>query len=346
MVSTLFVYSGMHPAHKPFVDAIGADIFPAYVKNVTGLSKFISAFKMAEKYPEYDIYLLEGGSPMYPMYLRKKIFRKGGLVIGLLADETFINLVKRQPHYSFWETSIHRLSAKVLDAAISVSPMLKNFAEKVVDVPIIVVRPPIPAESFRKLKKIRPNLDSKVIVSVGQARFSIGMDILVDNFRIAKKIIPDLELWIVGRNHPKNYEKVSGVKVLGYIKDLSEIFSEASLFVHAGRCSAYPIATLEAMRAGLPVIVTEMTGTKEIVEEVELSIKNEFNLDYKNFKFIRNSNNIWRGIVDYFKLDSNIKYKFSKLYKQKSKEFSPGIRGREFEHGFKFILNKLGYNHE
>lgn len=279
-MNVLFIYAGMHPAHKPFVEAIGADLYPAYRSNVNGFRRFVEAFKMAKMYPDYDIYLLEGGMPMFPMYLRKKLFRKNGFVVGLLADETFINLVERQPHYSTAETLIHRISAKVLDAAIAVSPFVKEYAEKIIDVPIEVVRPAIPKDSYEKLGKVKPNLESNVIVSVGQPRFSIGMDVLVEQFRIAKKQIPDLELWIVGKGHPKEYERVEGVKVLGYVEDLSEVFEEASLFVHAGRCSAYPVATLEAMRAGLPVVVSTMTGTKEIVERVEEQVKRDFGLNY------------------------------------------------------------------
>ncbi|ADC66518.1 glycosyl transferase group 1 [Ferroglobus placidus DSM 10642] len=337
-MKVLFVYAGMHPAHEPFVEAVKADVYPAYHKDVNGFVKFVEGLKMAREYPDYDVYILEGGMPMFPMYLRKKLFRKNGFVVGLLADETFINLVERQPHYSTAETLIHRISAKVLDAAIAVSPFVKEYAEKIIDVPIEVVRPAIPKDSYEKLGKVKPNLESNVIVSVGQPRFSIGMDVLVEQFRIAKKQIPELELWIVGKGHPKEYERVEGVKVLGYVEDLSEVFEEASLFVHAGRCSAYPVATLEAMRAGLPVVVSTMTGTKEIVERVEEQVKREFGLNYDGNKFIQPLNRIFEGIVEYFKLDSEVRRIMSELYKKESEEFEPGKRGREFKEKFEELV--------
>ena len=192
-MDVLFVYAGLHPAHKPFIRAVKADVYPAYTRNVKGLRRFLEAFRMAGNYPDYDVYVLEGGMPMFPMYIRKKLLGKDGVVIGLLADETFINLVKRLPHYSGFETLIHRLSAGVLDAAIAVSPFVKSYAEKVLNVPIEVVRPAIPEESYYRLGKVKPDLEAKVIVSVGQPRYSIGMDVLVEQFRIARKEIP--ELW-------------------------------------------------------------------------------------------------------------------------------------------------------
>ncbi|HIP60212.1 MAG TPA: glycosyltransferase [Campylobacterales bacterium] len=339
-MDVVFIYAGMHEAHKPFVEAIGADVYPAYRSNVNGFRRFVEAFKMAKEYPDYDIYLLEGGIPMFPLYLRKKLFRKNGFVIGLLADETFINLVKRQPHYSTAETLIHKISAKVLDAAIAVSPFVKEYAEKVISVPIEVVRPPIPKDSYEKLGKVKPNLESNIIVSVGQPRFSIGMDVLVEQFKLVKKHL-ELELWIVGRGHPKEYEKVDGVRVLGYVEDLSEVFKKASLFVHAGRCSAYPVATLEAMRAGLPVVVSDMTGTKEIVEKVEVEVKSEFGFSYRGYKFIQPLDKIFKGIIFYYGLSLDIRKKLSKIYKRYSKEFEPKKRAKEFADKFNKLLEMI-----
>ncbi len=38
----------MHEAHKPFVEVIGADVYPVYGRNVSGFRRFIEAFKMAK----------------------------------------------------------------------------------------------------------------------------------------------------------------------------------------------------------------------------------------------------------------------------------------------------------
>ena len=340
MSNVLFIYAGMHEAHKPFVEAVNADVYPAYRSNANGFRRFIEAFRMAKEYPNYDVYLLEGGMPMFPVYIKKKM-RKDITVIGLLADETFINLVERQPHYSFAETLIHRISVRCLDGAISVSPMVKEYAEKIIDVPIEIARPPISKENFVKLSKVKPDLESNVVISVGQPRYSIGMDILAEQFKLVKKEYPELELWIVGKGHPKEYEKVDGVKVLGYVEDLSEVFEEASLFVHAGRCSAYPVATLEAMRAGLPVVVSTMTGTKEIVEKIETQIKTEFNLNYDSNKFIQPLDRVFEGIVEYYKLDIEVRERLSELYKKESEEFELGKKKREFREVFERLVERI-----
>ena len=343
-MKVLFIYTGLHKAHQPFIKAINADIYPVYNKYFNGFRRFINAFKMAKNYPDYDVYVIEGGMPMFPVFIRKYLLNKKNIIIGLLADETFINLVQRQKHYSFAETLIHKLSARCLDGAIAVSPMVRDFARKIINVPIEVVRPPIPEENYIKLGKVKPDLESKIIVSVGEGRFSIGIDILVEQFIIAKQYIHDLQLWIVGKGHPKDYEKIKGVKVLGYVEDLGKVFEMASLFVHAGRCSAYPVATLEAMRAGLPVIVSDMTGTKEIVERVETRVKREFGLSYAGCKFIQLLDKIFEGIIFYYKLSLNIRETLSKLYKKYSQEFEPKKREKDFANKFNKLVEIIKGN--
>ncbi len=43
----LFIYAGMHPAHKPFVEAVNADVYPAYRSNVRGFKRFVEDFNEA-----------------------------------------------------------------------------------------------------------------------------------------------------------------------------------------------------------------------------------------------------------------------------------------------------------
>lgn len=341
MSDILFIHSpNLHEAHRMFAESIGADFEGAYHGEMRVFRRFFEAFKRAKEYPDYPVYVLEGGMPMFPVYLKKRK-RKDIKVIGLLADETFINLVDRQAHYSFAETFIHKISKGCLDGAIAVSPFVKSYAKKILDIPIEIARPPISEESYNRLEKIEPNLGSNIIVSVGIPRFSIGMDILVQQFEQVKRKIPELELWIVGKGHPKDYEKTEGVKVLGFVEDLSEVFEKASLLVHAGRCSAYPVATLEAMRAGVPVIVSDMTGTKEIVERVEDEVKEEIGLRYEGNFFIQPVDKIADGIIAYYSSDEEERKLLSKKYRRESEESEPENRCKQFKNAFEKLLEEV-----
>jgi len=341
MSEVLFIHSpNLHEAHRMFAERIGADFEPVYDKEFAGFRRFTEAFKRAKELPDYPVYLLEGGMPMFPAYLKKRKNRSIK-VIELLADETFINLIDRQAHYSFAETFIHKISAKCLDGAIADSPFVKSYAEKILDVPIEIARPPISEESYKRLEKVKSYLESNIIVSVGLPRYSIGMDILVEQFKHVKRKIPELELWIVGKGHPKEYEKTEGVKVLGFVEDLSEVFEKASLFVHAGRCSSYSIATVEAMRAGVPVVVSNMTGAKEIVEKVEDEVKRELNLKYNGYNYVQPLEKLSIGIVAYYLSSGKEKEMLSKKFREMSEEFEPEKGCKCFKEVFEKLLGDI-----
>lgn len=55
-----------------FAEAIEADFEPAYPKELRVFMRFVEAFKRAKEYPDYLIYVLEGGMPMFPAYLKKR----------------------------------------------------------------------------------------------------------------------------------------------------------------------------------------------------------------------------------------------------------------------------------
>lgn len=59
------------------------------------------------------------------------------------------------------------------------------------------------------------------------------------------------------------------VQFLGVRKDTDEILGRASTFVLATNWEGFPITILEAMRAGLPVIATDVDGVREAVTDNE-----------------------------------------------------------------------------
>jgi glycosyltransferase involved in cell wall biosynthesis len=57
------------------------------------------------------------------------------------------------------------------------------------------------------------------------------------------------------------------VEFLGVRDDVPELIAAADLLVHPSRTEALPTAPIEAGAAGLPVVATDVGGTREIVEE-------------------------------------------------------------------------------
>jgi glycosyltransferase involved in cell wall biosynthesis len=55
------------------------------------------------------------------------------------------------------------------------------------------------------------------------------------------------------------------VRFLGYVDDISIVYSRAGLVVLASRSEGLPICVLEAFSYGLPVVATAVSGTPEVV---------------------------------------------------------------------------------
>ncbi len=59
----------------------------------------------------------------------------------------------------------------------------------------------------------------------------------------------------------------SRVKFYGYTEDVAEILARAHVFALASNWEGFPLSTLEAMRAGLPTVVSAVGGASEAVSE-------------------------------------------------------------------------------
>lgn len=62
------------------------------------------------------------------------------------------------------------------------------------------------------------------------------------------------------------------VEFLGQRQDIPELLAQADLFVLSTNWEGFPISILEAMRAGLPVISTDVNGVREAVDDGETGL--------------------------------------------------------------------------
>ncbi len=59
------------------------------------------------------------------------------------------------------------------------------------------------------------------------------------------------------------------VNFLGFRKDVAEILAQAHIFTLISNWEGFPLSTLEAMRAGLPIVVSDVGGASEAIIEGE-----------------------------------------------------------------------------
>ncbi|MEM0203523.1 MAG: glycosyltransferase family 4 protein [Archaeoglobaceae archaeon] len=328
-----FVYLDPHPSHKGFAEAVNAKFCHYHGKfKDLRIPRALKSFFGGLTLPKADIYLAEGGAPLLPIWIKKRSHK--ALNIEIVGDETFMVFEETSKElrkdYPWYVNKVHKITMKSIDGAIAVSKMAEESIRKYLDIPTSVVYPYIEPELYERLRNVNPNIESFNIISVGYARSSKGMDILLQAFKIVKKEVDSAELFIVGKGHPREWEKFEGVHVLGYVQDLATYFEKCSLFVQSSRADTFPVATLEALRAGLPVIVTEKVGTKEVVENLR-----------KDFVRKVSAEDIAEGILNYFDLSISKKVELSKKARELSEPFNKEEMCKRFREEFWKIVDEI-----
>lgn len=86
----------------------------------------------------------------------------------------------------------------------------------------------------------------------------------------------DSELWLIGMVLPdavglmERYGSLPGVKVLGHVgsrAELADLYRQGSVFVFPSVEDGFGMVVTEAMACGLPVIISDNTGAKDVVED-------------------------------------------------------------------------------
>jgi len=117
-----------------------------------------------------------------------------------------------------------------------------------------------PKYSNKKLKGNQP-----IALYVGRLSTEKNLDLLVKIFQKRQ----DLKLWLAGDGPYKNGLKAQlpKAKFFGYLtgKKLSQIYASADIFVFPSITDTFGNAVLEAQASGLPVVVTDVGGPKELV---------------------------------------------------------------------------------
>ncbi len=109
------------------------------------------------------------------------------------------------------------------------------------------------------------------ILYVGQVTLRKGVQYLLQAFEELK--LPEAELLFIGKLDPdmapilRRYEGVyKHIPTLPKV-ELLKYYNDSSVFVLPSLADSFALAVLEAMACGVPVIVTENTGSKEVLTE-------------------------------------------------------------------------------
>ncbi|HXU27657.1 MAG TPA: glycosyltransferase family 4 protein, partial [Bacteroidia bacterium] len=175
------------------------------------------------------------------------------------------------------------------------------------------------------LLPLQPNLQTKniVVIATASSDFRVyykGLDLMIKGFAIAHANDKNLRFYILGDFNEVNKKKLltenteevnNAIIFTGNVSNIEDYFTKCSLYLHCSRGDAFPTSTTEAMIAGLPTIVSEWTGTKEIVEKVDPKFISQLN-----------ENDIAEKISWYFSLSLAEKNSYSIQFKEIAKDYN------------------------
>lgn len=172
---------------------------------------------------------------------------------------------------------LNRLTAPLTDRVICVAQKVADFVQAQVGIPsdkLVVIPNGVDVQIFVPSAMTKPaDWQPRIIGNVGRLEPVKGTRFLLEAFAQVADQFPDRRVWLVGdgteRQNLEMQTKQLGVtdqiQFLGTRKDVSELLPQMDIFVLPSHWEGMPIAVLEAMAAGLPVVATAVGGTTEVV---------------------------------------------------------------------------------
>ncbi|MFC6825505.1 glycosyltransferase family 4 protein [Halopelagius fulvigenes] len=334
------LYQDPHPAHRGFAEAIGADLVDFRGFSPDALGDGLPADVVnGLRAPPYDVYLVEGSRPLYAALVNRVV--RGSRLVYLCADHGLYSLGRDDFEGSsglkslvgrFGGPAVSAVGRRYVDGVVAVSEFAADFTRPIVgaDTPMAVAHPYVQPDVYDSLGGVAPSLDGKVAVTVGRPSEYKGVDLLVEAWPRVRERHPEAELHVVGGGHPESYADTPGVRVRGYVEDLADAFVPASLYVQPSRMDTFPVSVLEAMRAGLPPLVTDTTGTRSEAREVDPSLV-----------VSADPESLAGGVSTYFDRVSEERRRLSDLARKRGSTFDAESRKAAFAEAFRGVLEEL-----
>ena len=140
-----------------------------------------------------------------------------------------------------------------------------------------------------------------ILLSVGELSERKNHAVVIEALRMLAPEYPNLKYLICGQGEKKEYlqklirayDLTERVILLGFRVDVAELYHVADIFVFPSRQEGLPVALMEAMASGLPVICSEIRGNTELVKNgkggylVKQENPKEFDLAFRKLNQMR-----------------------------------------------------------
>ncbi len=187
------------------------------------------------------------------------------------------------PHALYRRTA-YRWAARSSRAFVAVSKDLGRFVSNTLGIAegsVRIIRNGIDVDVFKRDEsaraRVRAELSLKdsqpLVLACGELTEVKGHEWLVRAARLMAQVRPDVLVAIAGDGPLHGHLQslaislgiTSNVRFLGFRRDIPGLLSAADIFVMPSLSEGLPLAILEAMAAGVPVVATAVGGVPELI---------------------------------------------------------------------------------
>jgi glycosyltransferase involved in cell wall biosynthesis len=174
-----------------------------------------------------------------------------------------------------------RWAAAVADVLVGVSePVSRMLREHAGRTPVLTIHNGVPAT-----RPVLPTEAPFLVGTIGHISRTKGTDVFLEAARLALAVRPELRFEHIGPSRlwgdddfDAEVERLAdsdalrdALRMLGH-RPVAEALARWSVFVLASRQEAFPLSTLEAMAAGVPVVASAVGGIPEQIDHLETGI--------------------------------------------------------------------------
>lgn len=186
-------------------------------------------------------------------------------------------------YFLFWERLMLKNFGKIIAVSKNDEKLFSRISKKVIFIPDFI--------DYKKFSKIKRRPKKGLLIFIGRISSNKRIDRLIELVYSLKSEGKNYELYIAGPDFEGEQKKLEelvrlrglekNVKFLGKIseKEKLELLSKAEFFVSASEYEGFGISVIEAMAAGVPVIVNDIEAFRNIIKNGE----NGFIVDFSNF---------------------------------------------------------------
>ena len=237
----------------------------AYLKTLPQLKKAITEFKPDILHAHYATsygYLarLSGFKPYF--------ISAWGTDVMKFPDKNFANKMLLKKNF---KNAVHLFAT---------SHTIKEYIRKIADVAVTVIPFGVDIEKYRSYEVQRPYNDKAIVISSIKSLEKIyAIDIIIKAFSLLTKRCKgyELKLMIVGSGSERNNLEqlckeeniMQHVDFVGRInfENIPDYFNMSDILVNISTYESFGVSVIEAMACEKPVVVSNVGGLKEIVEE-------------------------------------------------------------------------------